>query len=226
MKSDGRFLQALRCRAGACAFAIVMIVAAAVSAGAPSAQASHDAPAAQAAHAEDAPHEESLLRTVARFANFAILAGVLVYFLRAPIAAYLASRGTQIRQDLVTAAELRETASAQLAEIARKLETLPAELAALKAQGAEDVAAEQARIAQAAALERERLVDQTRREIATRLRQARRELTAHAATLAVQVAEQRIRHSITPEDQLRLVDRFTSQVSRGEHGMQGTTEAR
>ena len=47
---------------------------------------------------------------------------------------------TQIRQDLVTAAEMRETATAQLAEIERKLQALPAELEALKARGAEDVA--------------------------------------------------------------------------------------
>jgi len=187
-------------------------------------QPGHETPATpsaatEATHAEaEAPHEESVLRTVARLANFAILAGVLVYFLRSPIAAHLASRGTQIRQDLVTAAAMRETASAQLAEIARKLQTLPAELDALKAQGAQDVVAEQARIAQAAAVERERLIEQTRREIAARLRLARRELTAHAAGLAIGVAEARIKRSITPEDQLRLVDRFTSQVARGTHG--------
>ena len=45
-----------------------------------------------------------------------------------------------------------------------------------------------------------------------RLRVARRELTAHAAHLAVQIAESRIRASITPEDQLRLVDRYTAQL--------------
>ena len=92
---------------------------------------------------------------------------------------------THIRQDLVTASELRATASAQLAEIDRKLKALPAELEALQAQGAEDVKAEQARIAQAAAAERERLIAQTRREIETRLRMARRQLTEHAAALAV-----------------------------------------
>jgi F0F1-type ATP synthase membrane subunit b/b' len=45
-----------------------------------------------------------------------------------------------------------------------------------------------------------------------RLRIARRELTEHAAFLAVGVAEQRIRRSITPDDQLRLVDRYASQL--------------
>src|SRR5690606_13800951 len=128
------------------------------------------------------------------------------------IANYLASRSTQIRQDLVTAAEMKASASAQLAEIDKKMQALPAELEALRRQGAEDVKAEQARITQAAAEERERLLEQTRREIEMRLRIARRELTEYAAHLAVQVAETRIRHTITPDDQIRLVDRYASQL--------------
>ncbi len=43
-------------------------------------------------------------------------------------------------------------------------------------------------------------------------RSAKRELTEHAAQLAVGVAEQRIRRSITPDDQVRLVDRYASQL--------------
>ena len=170
----------------------------------------HEAAAGES-HGE-APHEQTMLQTIAKLANFAILAGVLVYFLKGPIGVHLATRASTIRQDLVTASEMRAAATAQLAEIDRKLKTLPAELDALKAQGAQDLVAEQARIAQTAAVERERLVEQTRREIETRLRVARRELTAHAAQLAVGIAEARIRQSITPEDQLRLVDRYTAQL--------------
>jgi F-type H+-transporting ATPase subunit b len=162
--------------------------------------------------AAPAPHEQTLLQTVAKIANFAILAGVLVYYLRSPIRAYLVSRATAIRSDLVAASEMRAAAAAQLAEIERKLQSLPSELAALKEKGAEDVAAEQARLAKAAATERERLIQQTRREIDVRLQMARRELTEHAARLAVEVAEARIRQTITPDDQLRLVERYTAQL--------------
>ena len=156
--------------------------------------------------------EEGIMSTVFRLANFAILAGTLVYFLRTPIANYLSSRSAQIRQDLVTAAEMRSTATAQLAEIENKLKALPGELEALKRQGAQDVEAERARIEKAAADERTRLLEQTRREIDMRMRIARRELTEHAAKLAVDVAETRIKRTITPDDQLRLVDRYASQL--------------
>jgi F-type H+-transporting ATPase subunit b len=153
-----------------------------------------------------------IVELAARLLNFGILAGVLVYFLKSPVVGYLASRSTQIRQDLVTAAEMRSAATAHLAEIDRKLRTLPAELEALTAQGAEDVRAERERIAKAAGLERERLLEQTRREIDMRLRIAKRELLEHAANLAVQVARERIERSITPEDQLRLVDQYASRL--------------
>src|SRR5687768_12274075 len=206
-------------QARACAVAMLMLVMLVAGALAPPAAAAvpqHDAATAAPQHeagaAAEAPHEQTLLQTVAKLANFAILAGVLVYFLRTPIAAYLSARATTIRSELVAASDLRAMATAQLAEIERKLQTLPAELDALKKQGAEDVVAEQARIAQAAAVERERLIQQTRREVETRLRVARRELTEHAAQLAVQVAEARIKRTITPEDQLRLVERYTTQL--------------
>lgn len=169
-------------------------------------------PDAQEAEEHTAEAEHGIMPTVWKVANFAILVGVLVYFLKSPIAAHLLARITQIRQDLVTAADLKKAATAQLAEIQQKMAALPAELDALRRQGAEDVKAERERISKAAETERVRLLEQTRREIDMRLRVAKRELTEHAAQLAVQVAEQRIKRVITPDDQLRLVDRYASQL--------------
>jgi F-type H+-transporting ATPase subunit b len=162
--------------------------------------------------ASDAAAEGGLLSMFAKLLNFAILVGTLVYFLKTPLASYLVSRGTRIRQDLVTAAEMKATAAARLADIERNMRALPGELESLKARGAEDAKAERTRITQAAAAERDRLLDQTRREIDTRLRIAKRELTAHVADLAVGVARKRIEQSITSEDQLRLVDRYAGQL--------------
>lgn len=220
MTSDCRHAQPRPRRASAWLLAIVLVasVGAFVPAGAFAQEhaASAQGTGAPAQHGVEQTaeehHDEGILPTVARLFNFALLVGALGYFLKTPIATYLASRSAQIRQDLVTAAEMRATATAQLAAIEEKLKALPAELDTLKARGAEDVKAEQARIAQAAAAERERLVEQTRREIEMRLRIARRDLTEHAARLAVSVAEERIKRTITPDDQLRLVDRYTSQL--------------
>ena len=160
---------------------------------------------AEAAHGRWAP-------VIAKAVNFSILAGALVYFLRVPMMGYLNGRIGKVREDLVIAAETRDTASRQLAAIDAKLAALPAELDALKKRGAEDLAAERVRIEEEAQAERQRLLQHTQHEIEMRLRVAKRELLVLAANLAVNVASERIRTTITPEDQSRLVDRYASQL--------------
>jgi F-type H+-transporting ATPase subunit b len=155
---------------------------------------------------------EPLWVTLARLVNFAILAGTLVYFLRAPIARHMADRSTQIRGDLLKAEETRQAATAQLQELDRKMQALPGELEAMRVRGAQEIAAEEARILKAAAAERERLLEQMRREIELELRIAKRELVEHAASLAVEVASAQLKQNITPDDQVRLVDRYLDQV--------------
>ena len=169
-------------------------------------------PAATGATHETDEHGGGLVDTIARLVNFAIFAGVLVYFLRSPIRKYLADRSGQVRSDLVNAAELRQSAAEQIAEIDRKMKALPGELEALRTQGAEEIAAEEARIGAAAAAERNRLLEQTRREIDLQVKVAERELVSHAADLAVGVASERIRKSITDDDQKRLIDRYVQQL--------------
>src|SRR5690606_9168146 len=81
------------------------------------ADAAHDADAHGADEAHGEEHHESIWTTIARVANFALLAGGLFYFLREPISQHLESRGTQIRNDLETAARVKAEAAARLAEI-------------------------------------------------------------------------------------------------------------
>jgi F-type H+-transporting ATPase subunit b len=167
---------------------------------------------------EHAAAEHGWGAVIAKSVNFAILVGILVYFLRVPLMGYLNGRIGKVREDLVTAAQTRETAVRQLAEIDAKLAALPAELEALKKRGAEDLVAERARIEQDAQAERQRLLEHTRREIEMRLRVAKRELLELAADLAVRVASERIRTSITADDQARLVERYASQLQAGAAG--------
>ena len=105
------------------------------------AQPAHPEPGAAAAQPaaahEGAGNEEhqggGITDMIARLVNFAILAGTLVYLLRSPFRTYLADRSTQIRRDLVNAAELKQQAAAQMEEIERRMKALPGELDALRA---------------------------------------------------------------------------------------------
>jgi F-type H+-transporting ATPase subunit b len=163
-------------------------------------------------HAETTEHEGGLLPVIARLTNFLILVGLLTYFLKAPIRNYLASRSDQIRGDLVQAAEMKRTAEQELAAVEARMKALPAEIEALRARGAEELAAEEARIRADAEAERARLLEQMRREMDLQVRIARRELMEEAAALAVSIARQRIQSRITPDDQMRLIDRYASQL--------------
>jgi F-type H+-transporting ATPase subunit b len=168
--------------------------------------------AAAEGHTAEGEHEEGLMPTVARIANFAILVGILVYFLKSPIAGYLQSRSEHIRSELVQAADMRRASEAQLAEVNRRMEALPAELDALRARGAADIAAEETRIRAAAESERGRLLEQMHREVEMQVRVAQTMLRNEAANLATSIARRRIEHTITPADQMRLVDRYAAQL--------------
>jgi F-type H+-transporting ATPase subunit b len=194
------------------ALAVAFLAAASLSVAAAQPPAEH--PQAAAEHAAQGEHEASITDLVWPVVNFAILCGVLYYFLRAPLSTYLQDRDAAIRKDLVDAAGLKAAASAQLVEIDRKLKALPGEIDALRARGQAEIAAEEQRISQQASAERDRLLEQARRDIDVQVRLAKRELTAHAADLAVQLASERIATETTPADHARLVDRYLEQVKR------------
>lgn len=155
---------------------------------------------------------ESWAPTIAKIINFSILAAAVWYFGRGPIAEYLSGRAAGIKKDLVDAKSLRATAEQQLAGVRERLAKLPAELAALKTHGEEELAAEKVRMASATATERQRMLEQTRREIDLQSRLARRALVEHGVELSMTLAKARIEKNITADDQARLVDRYASGV--------------
>lgn len=160
------------------------------------------------------PHEASLMDLFWPVVNFAIMCGVLYYFLKAPLSGYLKDRSETIRRDLVEAAALKSTATAQLEDIDRKLKALPGEIDNLRARGQAEIVAEEQRITQQAIAERDRLLEQARRDIDVQVRLAKRELTEHAADLSVQLAAERIAGETTEEDHNRMVTRYLEQVKR------------
>lgn len=176
------------------------------------------APGTEAHEAAEGGHDKSIGGMVKKMgwpvANFIIFIGVIYYFANQPLKEYLATRRSTIRKDLVDAAELKATATAQLAAIEQKLQALPGEVSALRSRGAEDIKAEEQRIAAAAIADRERLLEQTRREIDLQVRLAKKDILEHAADLSVQLATDRIKKEITPEDQARIVDRYLDQVKK------------
>jgi len=192
--------------------ALFIALALLISFGAAAYAQDHAAPKEAAATSAEAHHESGWGATIAKAVNFAILVGVLTYFLKKHVVGYLKSRSETIRKDLVDAAGLRTTAEQQLAEVRTRLAALPAEIDTLRRRGQEELAAERVRLADATAQEKVKLLDRTQREIDSQFRVARRTLTEHAAELAMSLARKRVEREITPEDQARLIDRYASEV--------------
>ena len=150
--------------------------------------------------------------TIAKVANFALLVGALVYYLRSSVATYLQTRSQQIRKDLVDAAALRKEGLERLAAVREQLAALPAELDELTRRGQEELSAERVRMAEATAVQRQHLLDRARRDVDVQFRLARRALVDHAAQLAMTLARARVEREITPADQERLVDQYAAGV--------------
>jgi F0F1-type ATP synthase membrane subunit b/b' len=172
------------------------------------AEAGHAAARGAAVH-----HEEPLWKSGARVFNFALLAGTLIYFLRAPMKALFDGRIAAVRADLVRAADMRKAAGEQLDAVETRMRALPGELDALREKAARDIVAERARIQEAAETERQRLVAQAKSQAAQRVSGAERDLLAGAADHVIRAATARIRATITDTDQARLIERYLAQVA-------------
>ncbi len=182
-----------------------------VALAAPASAPQEKAAAAEQGAAEEA-HSSSLMPTIAKLVNFAILVGALVYFLKTPVGTYLRTRSETVRRELVDAAALRSEAERQLSDVRSQLAALPAELESLRRHGEEELVHERARMKAATERTREQLLERTRHDIDFQFRQARRQLVEHTADVAMKLARRRLEQTITPDDQVRLIDQYTAEV--------------
>lgn len=159
-------------------------------------------------------HGNPIVELIAKLINFGILAGTLVYFLKSPFNQYLSNRKTQIRSDLVRAADMKTAASAQLVAVDQKLAALPAELDAMRKAGAAEVAAEETRVREMAERERARLLSQMQHQVEQHTKAAERDLVRLAADRAVAAATSEIEKTMTPADHARLQDRYVGMVGK------------
>jgi len=157
---------------------------------------------------------ESPLTEAFHWFNFALLAGALVYASKKLLAPYLESRGRAIREEMEQSARQMAEASARLSVIEEKMRRLDSEITALRQAGAQEAAAERARLEEAASADAAKIAAAAEQEIAAAVKAARQELKAYAAELAVRVAEKRIRESLTPAAEQRVLKNFLDDLAR------------
>jgi F-type H+-transporting ATPase subunit b len=174
---------------------------------------------AAAAHAAGGEHGGGGLgELVWPVVNLAILIAALVYFARAPIRAFFASRQGRIREDLDSASRALSDAEARHAEWQRRLVELDGELSRIRAQARERAEAERRHILADANAAAERIRGDARAAVDQELARAREELRHEAARLAVEVAAEALRTQVTDADRARLVDEFIAGIESSPRG--------
>jgi len=164
---------------------------------------------AEAEHvAETGPHNEKEPSLFWQWANFVLLAGGLGYLISKYAPAYFNARNENITRDIAEVQKLHATAEQKAAEIDRRLADLDAEIAALKAEAQAEIAAETERQRQRTAAEIVKIQEHARQEIESAGKAARADLKRYATSLAIQLAETKIRGRMTPETQDMLVRGF------------------
>lgn len=132
--------------------------------------------------------------------------------------AWLRQRGEGIRHGLSAAQTAYEEAEQKLAAARQRLEKLDEELAALRQRAEEEARGEYERLRAESDAEAKRIAAFSRQEIEAAGKLARQELRQYAATLALEVAAQRIESRLTPELDAALVRAGIEQLPTAKHG--------
>jgi F-type H+-transporting ATPase subunit b len=143
--------------------------------------------------------------------NFAVIAIVIIWAGRKFLPGIFRDRTAAIQKAMLEAQKASEEARGKLAEIESRLAKLDEEIARMRDAAEKEGAAEVARIEAAAQEDARKIVASAEQEVAAAIKAARRQLTAHAADLAVGLAQKQIRVDATTDQ--ALVRNFAGQLA-------------
>ena len=144
--------------------------------------------------------------------NFALLVGLLAYFVRKPIREGLTSRREGIKKTLADAEEAKEAAEAKYREYSEKLAKATEEIANITASIHREGELERDKLLAAAEEMAVKIEQEAESKASSVVAKARVELREEAARLAVELAEDMLRKQVSAEDQKRLVDEYMHKV--------------
>jgi len=147
-----------------------------------------------------------------RCVNFAVMIGLVIYFVRKPIRNGLQSRRAEIEKTLADAATARDTAEAKAHEYQEKLVKASAEIETIYAAIRREGELERDKILASAKEMAAKIEQEADAKAASAVERARTELRAEAARLAVELAEELLAKSVTAADQKRLIDEYMQKV--------------
>ena len=165
--------------------------------------------------AAEAHHEKTYFGIpgwILKIANMLLFVGVLVYFVRGPVKKAFADRAESIRRANEEARERRQRADQMAGEIQARLSAIEAEVRAIHERAVAEGERQKRELIAAAETESQKILGVARNEVENRLKHARTELTAFAAQLASNRAEEILREKITEQDQRNLFQESLREV--------------
>jgi F-type H+-transporting ATPase subunit b len=149
-----------------------------------------------------------------KWANFAILAGVLGYLISKNMGPVLVERSRSIYEGLAAGERAKAEADARAAAVTAKLAGLDNAVARLKSSAKEERERETVRMQREIVAELARIQQHAQMEIESAGKLVRFEIQRAAAKAAIDLAEQKVRARMTPEVQEALLQSFASEVAR------------
>jgi len=142
--------------------------------------------------------------------NFVIVVAIIVWAGRKVLPGFFRDRTAAIQKAMQEAQKASAEARTRLAEIESRLAKLDVEIGAMRDAAEKEATAEAERIKAAAEEDARKIVAAAELEIAAAAKAARRQLTAHAADLAVGLAQKQIRVDAATDQ--ALVRNFAGQL--------------
>ena len=147
-----------------------------------------------------------------RLINFAIIATIVVYFMRKPARDFFKNRSVEIAKAMQESKEARERAVAALVEMEQKIKALEAEtnrmIAEARTRGEKD---KQALVEEGKKMALD-IQGQVKQGIDIEVQKAKTTLAIEASLLSLDLAEGKIKEKITSQDHERIVKEYISKV--------------
>lgn len=139
---------------------------------------------------------------------FIVFVALMVWLLRKPLANFFASRSDDIAKRLAAADEARLAAEAKLREYEQKIDELMKTREEILESAKREAEGERERLLAAAGEQAERLTQDAERQVKQTIEEAERALSREAVQRLVAEAESVLSHAVTPDDLVRLADRY------------------
>lgn len=147
--------------------------------------------------------------------NFLVLLGIAAYMLRGKVGPFFDARNKEIAREITAAAEREAEAQERLKAVEAKISGLESEIAQLRDHSRDEMERDRERVAAETASAIARIQENSSREIESAGIIARAHLSKHAASLALDLAEQQVRaQTAQPGMQDRLLNQALERASR------------